>query len=278
MKRNVLTMIGCRGRCAGSASRLLAALGRGRSQGDSCPRERKVVVARSPRPTTIELASKYAYAQVLRHGAAGQRRPDRRDAHGRGRSCRGDLADGLADRRGAAQGRRRRADHVSRRRTSRSRCRSRSPGQKADYTVSFVRDVMPAMSQDGLQRRHLPRLAQRQERLQALAARLRPAVRPSRADRRHRRPALQSRRARSEPDAAQAVGRDSARRRRADAAGRAVLRAASLLDRRRREARSRQPARHQDRDLSQEPDRADAGHDAADAACWPPTPTARCAT
>ncbi len=85
--------------------------------------------------------------------------------------------------------------------------------------------------QDGLQRRHVPRLAQRQERLQAVAARLRPAVRSSRVDRRHRQSPHQSRGARPEPDAAEARGRHSARRRRGDPAGPAVLRVDPLLDR-----------------------------------------------
>ena len=55
---------------------------------------------------------------------------------------------------------------------------------------------MPMLSQGGLQRRHLPRLGQGQERLQAVAARLRSALRSSRPDRRPGGPPLQPRRAR----------------------------------------------------------------------------------
>ena len=64
----------------------------------------------------------------------------------------------------------------------------RGQGPEGRAAVSFVRDVMPLLSQHGLQRRHLPRVGGRQGRLQAVAARLRPAVRPPGPDRRPRRP------------------------------------------------------------------------------------------
>ena len=50
---------------------------------------------------------------------------------------------------------------------------------------------MPVLSKLGLQRRHLPRAAGGQERLQAVAPRLRPDLRPPGPDRRPRRPPLQ---------------------------------------------------------------------------------------
>ena len=62
----------------------------------------------------------------------------------------------------------------------------------------------------GLQRRHVPRRGQGQERLQALAARLRPDRRSSRPDRRPCRAADQHGLARRQPDAAQADGRRAA--------------------------------------------------------------------
>ena len=79
-----------------------------------------------------------------------------------------------------------------------------------DYVPSFVRDVNPVLSPGGLQRRHLPRRGQGQERLQALAPRLRSALRSSRADRRPGRAADQHGLARRQPDAAQADGRRAA--------------------------------------------------------------------
>ena len=137
-------------------------------------------------------------------------------------------------------------------------------GQKADYKASFVRDVMPAMSKMGcnagtchgslngkngfkLSLRGYDPLFDHRALTDDIAGRRINRARPG-----------------PEPDAAQAGGRDSARGRRGDPAGRALLRADPLLDRRRREARSRQPARRQDRDLPQESDRADAGHEPAD--------------
>ncbi len=158
----------------------------------------------------------------LRPGAAdrpsGQRRANRPDAHGRGRrQCR--TGNGLAHGRGAAQGRRGRPVDLER-----GGQIVDGAGQSGGTGGSLRGEFRPRRGaghgQDGLQRGHLPRLAQRQERLQALAARLRPAVRSPRADRRHRRPAIQPGGARSEPDAAQGLGLDSARGRSADPTGR----------------------------------------------------------
>ena len=210
---------------------------RKRAANEQLPEGAKIV-ALEAEPGRSHCDGKYAYAQVLVTAtlADGDRVDVTRMAEA---SVANDLAEVSATRRRPPQDRRRRPDHVHR---GRPVARRAADSQRAKDDLH--RQLRPRRDagdvEDGLQRRHLPRLAQRQERLQALAPRLRSAVRPPRADRRHRRPAHQPRRARSEPDAAQAGGRDSARRRRADAAGRALLRADSLLDRRRREARSRQ--------------------------------------
>ncbi len=128
-------------------------------------------------------------------------------------------------------------------------------GLNTPVRVDFVHDVAPGALAAGLQRRDLPRLGPGEERLQALAARLRPDLRRPGADRRPRRAARQPRLARRQPDAAQAHRRGAARRRRADPAGRAVLRDPPLLDRRRRQARPDHAAGDQDRGLPGQPGR-----------------------
>ena len=96
-------------------------------------------------------------------------------------------------------------------------------GHEQDYPVSYIRDVGPAMSKMGCNA-GLATAPQRQERLQAIAARLRPAVRSSRPDRRPGRPAFQSCRAGPEPDAVKTLGGRAAHGGRVDASRRAVLR------------------------------------------------------
>ncbi len=95
----------------------------------------------------------------------------------------------------------------------------------------------------GLQRGDLPRLGPGEERLQALAPRLRPDLRRAGADRRPGRAARQPRLARRQHDAPEADRGRAPRRRRLDPAGRAVLRDHALLDRRRRQARPDDAAR-----------------------------------
>ncbi len=95
----------------------------------------------------------------------------------------------------------------------------------------------------GLQRRNVSRSAEGQERLQTVAARLRSDLRPPGADGRSQGPPLQPGRSRRQLDAAQVYRHRRPRRRRADAAGRAVLRPAARLDRRRRQARPERSAR-----------------------------------
>ena len=103
-------------------------------------------------------------------------------------------------------------------------------GQQQELAVDYVRDVMPTMSKIGCNAGTCHGSAW-QERLQALAARLRSAVRSSRLDRRPGRPPLQSRRARTKPDAAESPAGVPHVGGVADAAGRAVLRIAARLDR-----------------------------------------------
>ena len=107
------------------------------------------VVALEALPASIELANRYAYAQLLRHRRAGQRATDRRHA-------------GMVERRSpGGAGRLDRPAWCARRPTatrpvtfrwpaSRSHVPLESRGRRGRlHPVSFVRDVMPAMSKMG---------------------------------------------------------------------------------------------------------------------------------
>ena len=102
---------------------------------------------------------------------------------------------------------------------------------------------VPARLQPG----DLPRLGPGQERVQALAPRLRPDLRRPGPDRRPGRPPGQRRLARRQPDAPEAHRRRPARRRPGDGPGRALLRDPPRLDRRRGDAQDRHAPRGQDR-------------------------------
>ena len=136
----------------------------------------------------------------------------------------GKYADGSRsrpDRRRRAQSRtgRRRSNcktgsSCGRRRTARRRGRDRgrregSPrsgdcgGMDKPHPVSFRHDVIAAPQRRRLQRRRLPRHAERQERLQALASRLRPAAGLPATHPRTVRPPHRQARSRAEPDAAE---------------------------------------------------------------------------
>ncbi len=137
-------------------------------------------------------------------------------------------------------------------------------GQKAKYNVSFVRDVMPTLSRIGCNAGTCHGAPERPERLQTVAARLRSALRSPLAHRRPQGPALQPGRSRYQPHAAQMHRHRRPRRRCADAAGRAVLRSAAGLDRRRRQARSQESTSEKHRSVAQERCHSAAGHEAAD--------------
>ena len=79
--------------------------------------------------------------------------------------------------------------------------------------VTFLRDVAPILNKTGCTSGPVSRRGQRQERLQALAARLRPAVRLRSPSLRSVRPPFQSRRPGEQPDAGQADAAGSPRRR-----------------------------------------------------------------
>ena len=88
-------------------------------------------------------------------------------------------------------------------------------GRASPVHLELPQPRHPGADQDGLQLGRLPRRAGRQERLQADAARLRSGRRLRHADAAVGRPARVARRARRQPDAAEADVRDPARRRQA---------------------------------------------------------------
>ena len=116
-----------------------------------------------------------------------------------------------------------RADHGHARRQVVYHPRRGQGAEDAGASASSA-TCMPIVFAMRLQRRDVPRGRVRQGRVQALAPRLRPALRPPRLHRRPVGPPLQPRRARTQPHAAQDVRRRPPHRRRPHHARRAVLR------------------------------------------------------
>ena len=162
----------------------------------------------------------------------------------------------------------------ARRPMARANCDSRcagqsvaSPGDGQRFRGRLSRQLRPRRDADHfenrLQRRHLPRLGPRQERLQALAARLRSIRRSSGPDRRSGRPAIQSSDARAKPDAAEAE-----RRRCRTSAACSSSRASRITNCSRPGSRkvprsiASQPARGEGRNLAPEPDHSAAEDEA----------------
>ena len=140
---------------------------------------------------------------------------------------------------GAADGRRRRRPQVQPRRPD-----GDDPRQGDGPERQIRGQLRPRRDADdvahGLQRRHLPRRARTARTASSCRCAATTRILDHRvADRRPGGPPLQPRRPRHQPDAAQAVRRRAARRRRPHPAGRAVLRIAPLVDRPRRQARPR---------------------------------------
>ena len=136
-------------------------------------------------PTAIQLDQPVRLRPAARHRPARLGRDDRRDPDGRARSSR-PTSPRSRDRAWSGPWP-----------TARRRSRSRSPGKSVEVPVTVsgvnapVHGRLRPRRQPGplaarLQRRHLPRLGPGQERLQALAPRLRPDLRRPRPDRRPR--------------------------------------------------------------------------------------------
>ncbi len=140
-------------------------------------------------PTSIRIAKPTDYVQVLLTAtlADGARMDATRLATLESRRRRG----ARFDRRPlhACQGRRRQGRGGVRRAAQGNPRRSHGFGRQLRTRLCSRRESRAVA--DGLQSRHLPRGRQRQERLQAVAPRLRPALRPPGADRRPRVAALQ---------------------------------------------------------------------------------------
>ena len=124
----------------------------------------------------------------------------------------------------------------------------------AENRVTFLRDVAPILNKVGLHLGNVPRRRQGQERIQALAARVRPAIRLRSLALRSFRPPIQSRRTRQEPHARQAHAGSRSRRRAALREGLRLLQDHLRLDqpgrplRRSRQGYRRGPAGGTERD------------------------------
>ncbi len=92
-------------------------------------------------------------------------------------------------------------------------CGASSRPRPSAQASTFLRDVAPILNKTGCTSGPLPRRGQGQERIQALAARLRSAIRLRSAALRSLGPPLQSRRPRPQPDAGQAHAAGGPRRR-----------------------------------------------------------------
>ena len=136
--------------------------------------------------------------------------------------------------------------------------------QKEKYEASFVKDVMPLISRIGCNAGTCHGSAQGKNGFQLSLRGYDPIFDHRASGRRRGRPAFQPCRAGSQPDAAQAGRGGPACRRRADPAGRAVLRAAADLDCRGSQARPGHAARRQAGSLPGEHGAAAHRHEAAD--------------
>ena len=165
------------------------------------------------------------YSLPVRPGGADRRPRQRRTArcNANGPDRKAGKPQGQSDRAGAARRPTATASSSSASPARRLSIPVKVTGQKEKYEVSFVRDVMPTLSRMGCNAGTCHGSAERQERLQTVAARLRSRPRPPLADRRPGGPPLQPRRSRRQPDAAQAVRRRAARRRRPVPARRSAI-------------------------------------------------------